>query len=259
MQVVQKLEAQVGDLEVKLQASADENKGYAQQLADAKAAASQLQLGDSEKATLVQQVRELNNTNLGLTQSAESLKQSRDELNDKLSKLEAGYQELGLQRKQAMDDNQKLQGRIAELNASAQSSSEGNVTGIASAVDAPPAPVQAIGFTETAVDVSSFESKIASLTRENEQLARINADFKNQNQSQASPEEPAREVAVSDEWVATGAVEAPAVVAAMTPNVTGKKGGWGTWVWLVPFLAIGLGIAFFVILREEFQRPPGSR
>lgn len=259
MQEVEKLKAQVSGLDTKLQTLTSENKSYAEQLAESKTAlanAMQAQPDQNEKVELMQQVRELNNTNLGLTQKQDAMRQSRDELNEKLSKLEAEYQELERQRQQTMVDNQKLESRIAELSTGNQNS----VSDIALVNDSPPAQVQTTSFAQPAVDVSSYESKISLLNRKNRQLADSNADFKSENRSLsrqlASLKQQATQTTASDTSATLASAQAPAAAAVgLASEAIDEKRGWGVLGWLIPFLAIGLGVAFFVILREEFQRP----
>jgi len=53
-------------------------------------------------------------------------------------------------------------------------------------------------------------------------------------------------------------IEETAVAAAVpaVPELGFDFSKYGTLGWLIPFLVLGLGIAFFVIAREELHRPP---
>jgi len=119
-------------------------------------------------------------------------------------------------------------------------------------------PAQVTSFTHPSVDVSAYESKIERLTRTNSQLTDSNDEFKGEvkslNRKLADLEQRGSE-AVTGQASALVTNVVPAVDDVVSPPVVEGKGGWGTLGWLIPFLVIGLGVAFFVILKEEFQRP----
>ena len=125
-------------------------------------------------------------------------------------------------------------------------------------VEAPPVvePVIEPGD-ESITDVSSYESDISRLTRKNRALTESNSELEKHNRSltrklgklEQQPIDLDRREVVA---------ESPALVkdAAVAGLPVVPKAGGSILSWLLPFLAIGLGIAFFVILREEIHRPP---
>ena len=88
MQKVKTLQAQVSDLEAKLQIVSGENKSYAQQLADSKAAvkaAMESQPGENEKMELLQRSQKLANENQELIQKQEASNLVINKLRDKVT------------------------------------------------------------------------------------------------------------------------------------------------------------------------------
>ena len=192
----------------------------------------------AQVSNLGAQLRTSANENKSFEEKQEAFRQENTKLKDELARTQ--------------NNNQKLNNRIAEL------SGDSNVTKFASADGSGAAQVQATSFASPTVDVSSFESKIAQLTRKNRQLADNNANFKSEIKSLsrelASLKTQGSAVDTDQTSLSLASNRAPTDVA-IAPDVVDEKGGWGTLGWLLPFLAIGLGVAFFVILKEEFQRP----
>ena len=160
------------------------------------------------------------------------------------------------------DDNQKLNARIAELSAADNSFTPSRVSEDALISANPPALAPEPAEAQPVVDASSYETTISQLTRRNRQLSEANSDFQDQNRllnrQLASLEGQADTKLVSDEGRLSAPVALPAIPTAAT-TVAGNKSGWGVLKWVIPFLALGLGIAFFVIIREELHRPPAAK
>ena len=252
MQKVKTLEAQVSDLEAKLEMVSGENKSYAQQLADSKAAM-ESQPDDNEKMQLLQRSQKLASENQELMQKQEASNLTINKLRGKVTEALEMYNMTYEKQVRMEGVNRDLQKKVSEL--SMHDSSVNKITPI---VDSEPAPVQTTSFAQPSVEVSSYESKIAQLTRKNRQLADSNADFQSQikslNRELESLKKQGSEVAAGQ--ASTPLVSAvPVVDTLVSPPAADEKGGWGILGWLIPFLAVGLGVAFFVILKEEFQRP----
>lgn len=253
---VKTLEAQVSDLQLKVQTLSGENKIYAEQLANSKTAlktAMESQPDENEKMELVQRSQKLANENQELMQNQEAAKLEINKLKGKLTEVLEQYQVT--HKKQVLMEgvNQKLQAKIAEL-----SSDDSTISKIALVGDSVPTPVQATSFTQPSIDVSSYESKTAQLTRKNRQLVDNNADLQSEikslNRELTGLKQQGSEVTGSaSSSLVSNSVPVMDKVASL--QAVDKKGGWGILGWLIPFLAIGLGVAFFVILKEEFQRP----
>ena len=253
---VKTLEAQVSDLQLKVQTLSGENKSYAEQLANSKTAlktAMESQPDENEKMELVQRSQKLANENQELMQNQEAAKLEINKLKGKLTEVLEQYQVT--YKKQVLMEgvNQKLQAKIAEL-----SSDDSTISKIALVGDSVPTPVQATSFTQPSIDVSSYESKTAQLTRKNRQLVDNNADLQSEikslNRELTGLKQQGSEVTGSaSSSLVSNSVPVMDKVASL--QAVDKKGGWGILGWLIPFLAIGLGVAFFVILKEEFQRP----
>jgi len=260
MQKVKTLEAQVSDLNTKLQMVSGENKGYVQQLADSKVAlknAMESQPNENEKMELLQRTQRLTNQNKELTQKQEVFKQENNKLKEELTNTREKYEMVYSKQIEAQENNQKLRDQIVDLRAS-----NSNITEITPIVDSgDPVPV-ATSFAQPSVDVSSYESKITHLSRKNRQLVDSNDNFKGEikslNRELGELKTRGNEVVTSEASTPLASSSVPAAGVTL-PAIGEKKGGWGILGWLIPFLAIGLGVAFFVILKEEFQRPLATK
>ena len=265
MQKVETLEAQVSGLEAKLQTLTSENQNYAQQLADAKAAM-ESQPDDTEKMQLRQRSQKLASENQELMQKQEAssltISKLRGKLTESLERYEVVFKKLVLME----SSNQQPNGKKFELDELAVGDPGvfgSKVTKIASERDSGSAPVQTTSFAQPPVDVSSYESKIAQLTRKNRQLADSNAEFEGEIKSlnrqladfnKQDSEEAAGQASTPLVSNAVRVVDAP-----VSSQAADDKSGWGILGWLIPFLVVGLGVAFFVVLKEEVQRPRSGK
>ena len=244
---VKKYEAEIGSLTT-------ENQNYQVKISELTAAqeAMNSQANDNMQAELNQKIRILGDEKQSLVQQNEAnIEQIRILSQEKQSLV----QQLG--------ESQKLSERVSQLTAS----NEAYVSEIAAlnarevapaVVEAPPVvePVIEPGD-ESITDVSSYESDISRLTRKNRALTESNSELEKHNRSltrklgklEQQPIDLDRREVVA---------ESPALVkdAAVAGLPVVPKAGGSILSWLLPFLAIGLGIAFFVILREEIHRPP---
>ena len=245
---VKKYEAEIGSLTT-------ENQNYQVKISELTAAqeAMNSQANDNmQAAELNQKIRILGDEKQSLVQQNEAnIEQIRILSQEKQSLV----QQLG--------ESQKLSERVSQLTAS----NEAYVSEIAAlnarevapaVVEAPPVvePVIEPGD-ESITDVSSYESDISRLTRKNRALTESNSELEKHNRSltrklgklEQQPIDLDRREVVA---------ESPALVkdAAVAGLPVVPKAGGSILSWLLPFLAIGLGIAFFVILREEIHRPP---
>ena len=169
--------------------------------------------------------------------------------------LEKKHQEL---KRKTQDDVQSLEERIAKLNVS----NENYAAQIATFDSATSAPVQATGFSVSNAELPAFEARISRLSQQNRQLVKSNTDFKNENQSLtrqfANLKKQHDAAANSSASNPISSAQAP-VATLVAPNSSNETNeSWGILAWLIPFLVIGLGIAFFVIIKEELHRPPAK-
>ena len=249
---------QVNDLESKVQRLSGENKDYQGQIASLKSAQERTMNSmpiESAQAELAKQNRRL-------TKDNEALKLKFRENINEYTTIQQEYQTLNQQKQRLADDNQRLSSQIAKFSVADNSFNSGRVSEVDS-IDAntstvPPEPVEA----QSTVDVSSYETEISQLTRKNRQLTETNSEFENKNRSlnrQLVDLKGQGDIKLASESNPPSASTAVPILPATATTVAGGKGKWGVLVWLIPFLALGLGIAFFVIMREELHRPPAGK
>ena len=250
---------QASDLQLKVQRLTGENKNYVAEIANLNAAKDRA----TNSMSLEGNQTQLTQKNQELTTDNQALEQKNQQLNKGYAELERKYQDLSQQQRLAIDDNQTLNDRITELKSANSDFDAGDVSNVASIDAGVTAPITA--ESQPSVDATAFEAKISQLTRKNRQLSDANSDFKNKNQLLN------RRLTDLNNKDGSFAVNknSPATVATALPNslptavsstaVSGSKRGWGILTWLIPFLAIGLAVAFFVIIKEELHRPsPGA-
>ena len=239
---------QTKQLESKIQTLAGENENYLDQIASLKAAReAAMNLRPAESNQLEGDQTELARKNQQLAADNQALGQSNTQLRQDYIVLKGKYDELS-QQQIVMNDNQEPNDNSSDV---------GSVNDIAEVNAGSSAPE----VTPPSVDVSSYETKISELNRKNRQLAESNSDFKDENRSLsqhlASLEKKQGGNAVVNSNAAT--IDSTSLSAVLpAPPVTENKAGWGILGWLIPFLAIGLGVAFFVIMREELHRSPAG-
>ena len=248
---------QVTDLESKIKQLEDENSSSLAQIASLEAAQKKAMSSiplESNQTELIQE-------NQQLVAGNQALEQKNRRLSEEHSELEGRLRDLIQQQQLATDNNKTLNNKIAELQASNNSFDAGRVPEVA-AINADTA-----GSPPTAerplppVDLSSYEAEISQLTRSNRQLSEANTGFKDKNRSLnrqlASLESQSNDQALADKASVIAATALPAVLpkTANSAALVESNTGWGILTWLIPFLAIGLGIAFFVIVKEELDRP----
>ena len=236
---VKKYEAEIGNLTAA-------NQNYQVKISELTAAqeAMELQAGDNMQAELAQKIRVLGDEKQSLLQQNESnLRQIQ-----LLSQEKQGLVE-------QLGESQNLSERVSELTASNESYVSEIAALNARKVEVPPVVEPE---PESSADVSSHELDIARLTRKNRVLTESNSELEKQNRflnRQLGELEGQSLEMDSQEVVAQSpAIVKDAAVAALPVAV--PKAGGSILSWLLPFLAIGLGIAFFVILREEIHKPP---
>ena len=253
----QQLANQVRNLDAEVQSLSDDNKNYRDQISNLKAAQEQaMNLKPAENNQLESNESELTEKNQQLAQDNGELQQANRRLSQDYSTLKGQYQQLSQQQQLAIAENQKLSDRITKLKVTNNNFDTVKPAAVSSITAS--APAEAVA--QPKFDTSPYETKISQLTRKNQQLSEINSDFKNENRSLSRELASLKNQSVAETTGAKGSTlvsaSLPVVPAAGTLAV--DKGGWGILAWLIPFLAIGLGIAFFVIIKEELQRKPSN-
>lgn len=245
----------VGQLEDSLRSAVAQVNELKQQVETLSIDNEKLLANQSDKTELVKKNQQLAGDNEKLNQRNEALTQTSEQLTQKHAVLETKYQEL---KRKTQDDVQSLEERIAKLNVS----NENYAAQIATFDSATSAPVQATGFSVSNAELPAFEARISRLSQQNRQLAKSNTDFKNENQSLtrqfANLKKQHDAAANSSASNPISSAQAP-VATLVAPNSSNETNeSWGILAWLIPFLVIGLGIAFFVIIKEELHRPPAK-
>jgi len=262
--LVEQLRTQYAQSATKVQTLEKQLAAAGKQLADSRAALKatmETQPSGNEEVELRQQTQKLaaENQELVRKQEVSSLKISdlRDKLEDALEMHQLTREKLVRTESSSQQPNSKSLG-IDEIAVSGPGVNDSSITEIDLVGDSGSASVQATSFAQPSVNIASYESKIAQLTHKNRQLADSNAEFdsevKSLNRELASLKNQGREV-TSQASASLVSNTVPAGNAVAPSPVASRKTGWGILGWLIPFLVIGLGVAFFVILKEEFQRP----
>ena len=264
MQQTQQLKAryqeavkQVGSLESEVEKLEQENKNYSGQISDLKVAQENaMNSRPTDSNELETKLTELAGRNQQLTEGNQALERKNQQLSEDYSTLNGQYRDLSNQQQLAIKNNQRLSDQIAELNVSNNDFKPGEVSEVAAInAETPATPVA------PTVDVSPYETKIAQLSRKNRQLVESNSDFKDENRSLsrqlASLKKPSNTAAVSENVTTPAVASLPSTLPAVATSTAadGTKSRWGVLTWLLPFLGIGLAIAFFVIVKEELHRP----
>jgi len=202
------------------------------------------------------ELAELAEQNQQLTTDNEKLEIKLRAAVEEYTKQQADNQDLSQKSQALQDSNQGLRGQIARLS---NSLGAGQGSGVVAnnLVSSNPIPEAA----PAQIDVSSYETEISQLTTKNRQLSERNSEFEDENRALSrqllSLENQAGQEAVSSQSPANVSAM-PAVHPAVAGVIEEKEGGWGLLAWLIPFLAIGLGVAFFVIIKEELHRKPAG-
>ncbi|MDB2685629.1 hypothetical protein N9Y42_00255 [Mariniblastus sp.] len=237
---------QVRELETKVKSLSGENQNYLNQITSLKAAQENALNSRPDNSQLEMNQSKLVERNQQLVEDKQSLEQANQGLLEQNRELE-------LKQRSAVTTIDELNGRIAKLNVDDDSSVDAGEVADVSKV----APIETETEVPASVEVPADESEVLLLTRKNRQLSESNADFKKQNRTLS------RELATlknqSGDPVEASSITAgslPLAVSTADVDTTEGTRGWGVLAWLIPFLAIGLGIAFFVIIREELHRPP---
>jgi len=245
----------VAQLETSLRNAVDQVTELKKQVETLSVENEKLMASQTGVAELVLKNQRLNDKNQKLEQQNKALTQTGDQLTQKHSLLESKYQ--GLERR-SQDDVQSLKDRIAKLNVS----NESYAAQIATFDSTTSTPVQTPAFSGSNSDLAAFETRISRLSQQNLRLAKSNTDFKNENKSLtrqlANLKKQHDEVANSSASDPIGSAQAPATTFVAPNSSIETDEGWGILAWLIPFLVIGLGIAFFVIIKEELHRPPAK-
>ena len=253
----QQLANQVRNLDAEVQSLSDDNKNYRDQITNLKAAQEQtMNLRPAENNQLESNESELTEKNQQLARDNGELQQANRRLSQDYTTLKGQYQQLSQQQQLAIAENQKLSDRITNLKVTNNNFETAKPAVVSSITANAPAEVVA----EPEFDTSPYDTKISQLTRKNRQLSEINSDFKDENRSLSRELASLKGQSVEETTDVRGSTlvstSLPVVPAAVTPAI--DKGGWGILTWLIPFLAIGLGIAFFVIIKEELHRKPSN-
>ena len=246
---------QVSELESQVKSLSDDKANYLQQISNLKAGQKNvlnLEPAKGNQAELAEKNQQLTADNLALGNKNMQLNQEYLTLKDQ-------YRDLSQQQQLARSDNRMLSDRMAELKSSFNG---GQVSDVAEIDPRATEPVPSSALAQPSVDLSAYETKISQLTRKNRQLSESNADFKRENRTLSRQVSSVK----NQRGQETRLVDSSAIASASLPTGlstaaatdTGEKGGWGVFAWLIPFLAIGLGIAFFVIIKEELHRPPAT-
>ena len=247
--------SQIKDLESKAQRLTGENQEYLGQIASLKAAQEKAMNTVPADSNQTEWARK----NQQLTAAKQNLEQKNQQLSQNFSELDRRYNALSQQQQKLADDNKRLNDQIANLNVIDSDVNTGQISEVAAITAAPTATV-----IPPSVDLSPYETKISQLTRKNRQLSESNAKFTNENRSLSGQLATLkkRSVRAATSQSSVSSVIAPASLPTNLPAaaavVSKKEGGWGILAWLIPFLAIGLGVAFFVIIKEELHRPSGG-
>ena len=246
---------QLQELESKSQQLAGKNESYLGQIASLKAAQEQAMNSipaENNQAELTQQNQQLTTVN-------QTLEQRNQQLSQEFSNLEGRYQNLSAQQRQALSNNQTLSDQIAELKKGDNSFNPDSVSDVAAINAGKTDLAKTTPATQPPVNVATYETEISELTRKNRQLSDSNTKFEKRNRTLssqlASLKDQSGKVALDENTSAIASTSLPAVLPTVT-SATSSGRGWGVLAWLIPFLAIGLGIAFFVIIKEELHRPP---
>ena len=245
----------VAQLETSLRNAVDQVTELKKQVETLSVENEKLMASQTGVAELVLKNQRLNDKNQKLEQQNKALTQTGDQLTQKHSLLESKYQEL---ERRSQDDVQSLKDRIAKLNVS----NESYAAQIATFDSTTSTPVQTPAFSGSNSDLAAFETRISRLSQQNLRLAKSNTDFKNENKSLTRQlvnlKKQHDEVANSSASDPIGSAQAPATTFVAPNSSIETDEGWGILAWLIPFLVIGLGIAFFVIIKEELHRPPAK-
>ena len=234
-----------------------ENQGFQVKISEltaARDAAMKVEPSDNMGAELTQKNQMLSEQNVSLTQQNQTLTEQNQALNQQNQTLVQENQMLGEKQQMAVGENQTLNDRIVELT----NSNESQLSEIASLNSR---PMETTTVAAPAVDVTPYESKIARLTRKNRELTKTNSEFEDRNllltQQLAGmdTEVEIEPVAAEPDYTATVAEPAVAAVPAV-PKLGFDFSKYGVLGYLIPFFAIGLGVAFFVVMREELHKPP---
>jgi len=199
-----------------------------------------------DKRVLIEEKRILNQNHQQLTQEYQTLNEKNQSVLSNNQTLSAQIAELSSSNQGYQSDIASLQAKASEL--SGQLSAEETVEPMAA---------------QPTVDVGAFQSKINQLTRKNRQLAQSNADFEERNKSLGLQLASLQGQSAEVDTPVTGTIDTVDVaegiqgtLAAAVPAAVPAAGdGYGIMTWMIPFLVLGLGIAFFVIVREELHRP----
>ena len=247
---------QVKSLESERQKLTGEIENYRGQIASLKAAqepATNSMPAENNQAELAQEKRRL-------SANLQALEQKNQQLGQQYSKLEGQYQDLNRQQQRTLADNHRLNNRVAEFSANNDFNTD-QVTDVAAINAAPPNQFAVSTVAEPLVDVSSYETTISQLTLKNRQLSESNSDLNNENRSLSD-----QVASIENQRVQEASTDASVIATASLPtalpaaaDATKSEGGWSILTWLIPFFAIGLGIAFFVIMKEELHRPSTQR
>ena len=237
---IKSFESQIGDLNA-------ENQNYQVKISELNAAkeAMSLQPEDNTQSELTEKIRILGDEKQTLMQENQSNLQQIQILSQEKQGL---MEQLG--------ESQVLTQRISELEASNESYVSEIAALNAREMEAPVEPPAVEPEAELTTDVA--ESDIALLKRKNRMLSQSNSEFEKENRSLtrqlAEFEDQDVDLGAQRE-VSTGSLAIQDTPVASLPAVVPKVGG-SILSWLLPFLAIGLGVAFFVIMREELHKSP---
>ena len=245
--------SQIEGFEARIDTLGVENQGYQTKISELNAALKAMESqpddnmqSENMQSELTEQIRVLGSEKQSLMEQNES--------NMKQIQILTGEKQSLIDR---LGQTQGLNERVSQLTAS----NEAYVSEIAALkareIPEAPADIQPQALVEEPTADVSLEADVTRLNRKNRILSQTNSELEDRNRklTRQLAELEEGDIALSSQpkTIAAAPVAIKEVAAAL-PAV--PKAGGSILSWILPFLALGLGVAFFVIMREELHRPP---